>query len=147
MYIDAQNLLSDKQSLISGIGTVVSTNTIDLGANTVDHFNQTVPKDVGKSKFAEFLCQITTACVGVGASIQAQLIESANANLSSPNVIQSTAAIPVASLVAGYQFRLEMPPGIVQRYLGVQYVITGAAITAGAVMAGPVLDKQTTFVG
>jgi hypothetical protein len=50
-----------------------------------------------------------------------------------------------AALIAGYIFAISgrLPPGITQRYLGLQFVIGTATVTAGTVTAGIVLDEQT----
>lgn len=144
---DKENLLSDAQAPTTG--TTVSTNSIDLGtAGTVPGLGGTVPYDVGKGTPVTVLVQVVTTCTSGGSNTtQAQLITSASANLGSPTVIASSEAIPVASLVAGYQFRLSgIPgPGVGARYLGVQYVIATADLTAGAFDAGLVLDKQTNL--
>lgn len=149
---DLQTLMSDKQSIAAAAGTVVCTNAIDLGAaGTIPSGYQsrgTARHDIGASaKPPKLLMQITTTVTSGGsATVQFQLIQSDNADLSSPDVLQSTAAIAYATLVAGYQPRLELPAGITKRYLGVQYVIAVATTTAGNVTAGLVADKQTLNV-
>ena len=147
--LDAQTRLCNNQSIAAAAGTVVSENTIDLaltGAVGTDDAGNTIYSDPGRSPKVELLCQITeTVTSGGAATVQAQLITSAADNLSSPTVIASTAAIALASLVAGYQFRLEIPPGLAQRYLGVQFVIATATTTAGKVTAGIVDVKNTAY--
>lgn len=146
MILDRQLLLSENQDLSQNTGTYVSTNTIDLLATGVipGRLGGLPVSDIGRGNAPELLVQVTeTFTSGTSSTVQAQLITSATDNLGSPTVIASTAAIAHATLVAGYQFRLAVPPGIAQRYLGVQYVIGGAATTAGTVTAGIVLDKQT----
>lgn len=145
MYLDKQTLLSDDQDLSQAAGTYVSTNTIDLGtAGTIPHLGGTPLMDIGRGNEPDLLCQITeTFTSGGAATLTVQLIQSANADLSSPTILQTTPALALATLVAGYQFRLRIPPGISARYLGVQYVIGTATTTAGTVTAGIVLDKQT----
>ena len=51
----------------------------------------------------------------------------------------------LATLIAGYQFRLAVPPGVSKRYLGLRYTVGTAETTAGKVTAGLVIDKQTNF--
>ena len=125
MITDAQLLLSDAQANVRNAGTYVSTNTIDLG----------VARDVGNGErlFVDF--NVDVAFAG-GTSVQFQIITSAAADLSSPTVIDSTAAIVDATLVAGYRVQLPIPPvqGNGQRYLGVQYVGVGTH-SAGSVSA------------
>lgn len=148
MMMDLQNLLSDDQNLAVAIGTHVSTNTIDLGTPGTDNMGNVVAYDVGKGEPLDMLIQVTETFTSAGAAtVTAQIIESASADLSSPTVLSSSAAIALATLAAGYQFRLNsVPAGVSKRYLGVQYVVGTAATTAGKVTAGIVLDKQTTTV-
>ena len=145
MILDKQNLWSDAQSIAAAAGTVVSTNAIDLGAAQTDTLGNTLPRDPGRGGQVEMIATLTeTVTSGGAATVQAQLVSSANADLSSPTVLQSTAALALATLKAGYQFRLALPAGINQRYIGMQYVIGTATTTAGKVTAGIVAAKQTT---
>lgn len=145
MLLDKQTLLSDAQSIAQTAGTYVSTNTIDLGvAGTIPGIGGTPINDIGRQRHLELLVQVVeTVASGGSATVSFQLIQSANADLSSPTVLQQTPAIAYAGLTAGYQARLAVPAGITQRYLGVQYVIATATTTAGKVTAGLVEAKQT----
>lgn len=150
MILDLQNILSDAQSLVQAAGSYLSTNTIDLGANGTTFNGGTPQSDPGKSEL-ELLIQIVTTCTSGGAAtVQVQLVMADDAALTSNlTVLAESAAIGYATLVAGYQFRVgAVLPGVTKRYLGVRYVIGTAAITAGAVTAAVVIDKQTnSFVG
>lgn len=150
MLMDLQNLLSDAQTIAAVASTIVSTNSMDLGtAGTVPGTGPsgvagTVIHDIGRGNTGHLLCQITEAVTSAGAAtVQFQLIMSANADLSSPVVLQETIAIGKATLTAGYMARLEIPPGISSRYLGAQYVIGTATTTAGKVTTAIVMDRQT----
>lgn len=152
MIFDKQTLLSEDQDLAQAAGTYVSTNTIDLSAqDTVPPGFQargTPPYDIGRGgQPPELVIQVTeTFTSGGAATLKAEIIMSANADLSSPTVLQSSAVIALATLVAGYQFRLALPPGISARYLGVQYVIATATTTAGKCTAGLVADRNTLSI-
>lgn len=151
MMLDLQNLLSDSQSIAAAAGTVVCTNAIDLGAaGTIPAGFQArggAPHDIGRAGNQTLLVQIDEAVTSAGAAtVDFQLIMSANSDLSSPTVLQTTGVIGKATLVVGYQARLALPVGISARYLGVQYVIGTAATTAGKATAALVSDKQTTTV-
>ena len=123
MITDAQNRPSFGQSL-AGSGTIVSTDSIDL---------LTANRNVGRSFAMRVVAVLPTALVGA-TSVQAQLITSASSNLSTPTVIASGQAIPVASATLGARI-LDVPiPGTSQRYLGLQYVLVGVA-SAGTVTA------------
>lgn len=78
----------------------------------------------------------TAATSGGSATLQISLGTSDAANLSSPTKVISSAAVPVASLTAGYVlFALRLPPAIYKRYIGVIQTTGVAAFTAGAVHA------------
>lgn len=133
MITDAQNRPSNAQSVV-GTGTIVSTDSIDL---------LTANRNVGRSFPMRMHAVMTTGLTG-GTSIQAQVITSANANLSSPTVIATAPAVTTADAVAGAEI-LDVPiPGTNQRYLGLQYVIVGTT-TVGTVTAHVVAetDNQT----
>lgn len=152
MLLDKQTLLSDSQDLAQAAGTYLSTNSIDLGAaGTMPNGFQsrgTAPHDIGRSPYPpHILVQVDeTFTSGGAATLQVKLITDDAAALGSPTIIHSTEAIALATLVAGYQFRIALPVGIAERYLGVQYVIATATTTAGKVTAALVVDAQTTKV-
>ena len=115
MITDDLTLLSDAQALTSG--TIVSTNSIDLG----------VARDLGAGEQLKIALNVDTTFVG-GTSLIVQFITSAAAALTSPTVIGQSASIVTANLAAGddYVFTVpEIKDGVGQRYFGVQYVITG----------------------
>ncbi|WP_448953068.1 Bbp16 family capsid cement protein [Labrys neptuniae] len=134
MFMDQQLVMSDKQTLTTG--TVVSTNTIDLSQ----------ARDLGiGDQDLELIIQVNTALTG-GTSVQFAYVTSANADLSSPNVIVQTPAIAAASLTAGTEWlRVQIPAlslaSQMQRYIGVQYTIVGT-FGAGTVSAFIVMDRQ-----
>lgn len=130
MITDAQNRPSNGQSLV-GSGTIVSTDSIDL---------LSVNRNPGRAKPIRMVSVLPTALVGATA-IQAQVISSANSNLSSPSVVATGPSVPVASAIAGARI-LDVPlSGVAQRYLGVQYVLTGTA-TAGTVTSVIVAESD-----
>lgn len=141
MLMDAQARPSNGQSVIIGApGTIVSTNSIDL-LSAVDN-----PGRSGMPLRA--IAVLSAALVGAGSSIKAQLISSDNANLSSPTVLADGAVIGVAAAGIGTKL-LDVPlPDTTQRYLGFQYVISGALTTAGAVTSGIVggTDRNSSVI-
>lgn len=152
MLMDQNLMLSDAQSLAQVAGSYLSDKSIDLGSVTqVDSLGNSVISDIGRGIPIEILVQVLTAITSGGsATVQAQLVMADDGPLTSNLVVlQETAAIAVASLVSGYQFRLGgmVPPGISKRYLGVRYVIAVATTTAGTVSATLLAHKQSTFVG
>lgn len=136
MIMDAQARPSNAQAITTG--TQVSTDSIDL-LSSADN-----PGRSGQPLRA--IAVVTTTLTG-GTSVQAQLIGSANSNLSSPTVLASGPVVAEASAVAGAQL-LDVPlPDSNLRYLGFQYVTVGTH-GAGAVTAGIVAgtDRNATTI-
>lgn len=123
MYTDAQNRPSNAQSLV-GTGTIVSTDSIDL---------LTANRNLGRGGPMRMVAHLITALTGATA-VRAEVITSANANLSSPTVVATGPTVAVASATAGAELLDVAMPDTGQRYLGVQYVLTGTA-TGGTVTA------------
>jgi hypothetical protein len=138
--MDAQARPSNGQSVAAAAGTIVSTDSIDLLSASDNPGRSGMP--------LRAIAVMTTALVGAGASIKAQLISSDNANLSSPTVLADGAVIGVAAAGIGTKL-LDVPlPDSTQRYLGFQYVISGATTTGGAVTSGIVggTDRNSTVI-
>lgn len=142
MYMDALNMFSDKQPLTAP-GNVLGTKSIDLGVTGTMWNGDKPHSDPGRAYHGRVLAEVTTAFAG-GTTIQAQLVMADDAALGTNLVVvQETAAVPLASLKAGYVFALDaLPPGIDKRFIGIRYVVAGT-FTAGQVTAGMVWDKDT----
>lgn len=124
MYIDAQNQFSSAQSLVGAAATTVSTNVIDL---------LSAGRNPGRGYPRRILANVGTPFAG-GTSVQAQVIQSASSDMSSPTVLISGPVVAEASLVAGAEI-LDVPiPDVSKRYLAVQYVTLGTH-SAGTVTA------------
>ena len=124
MIMDAQNRPSNAQAITTG--TQVSTDSIDL---------LTASDNPGRSGQPMRAVALVSATLTGGTSVQAQLISSANSNLSSPTVLASGPVVAEAAAVAG-KVLLDVPlPDVGERYLGFQYVTVGTH-GAGAVTAG-----------
>lgn len=134
MYFDANLLLSGSISAanvitgqtVTGTGNVLSTNTIDL----------LQARDMGEGEDLWARFQITTAFAGC-TSVEFQAVQADDAGLTTNlTVVDSSGAIPLAQLVLGARFALNINPRVGktgQRYLGVRYVIVGTA-SAGVVV-------------
>lgn len=129
MYTDAQNRFSNNQAVTTG--TQVSTNTLDLlSANT----------NIGIGAKRQVVAQVTSAFVG-GTSLRAEYIQSAAADLSSPDVLATGPTIAVASLTPGAKLLDVAAPINTKRYVGVRYISVGT-FTAGTVFAGIVAETD-----
>lgn len=134
MITDAQNRPTTVGQVLTGTGTIVSTDSIDLlSAN----------RNVGRAFGMRMFAAITgVSSLAGGTSIQVQIITSANSNLSSPTVIASGPAVPLAQLVAGARL-LDAPiPGTAQRYLGLQFVLSGTFTGNATVQGGVVAETD-----
>lgn len=113
MYLDAQNLLSDAQAFSAD---AASTNTIDLG-------NVTPKRDPFSGEPMAMVIQVDVAADATTGdeTYEFQFIQSANADLSSPdNLVSRT--ISRTDLTAGSLHFISIPPGAVtKRYIGAFY--------------------------
>lgn len=134
MILDKENLFSEDQDLGAAADqAIVSTNIIDLG-------NDDAAVQALNEKGGQLLVQVTEAFAG-GTSVKVGLFSDDDVAFGSPTTVLETAAVATASLVAGYQFKLALPP-INEQYLRLTYTVVGT-MTAGMIVAGIVLDKQT----
>jgi hypothetical protein len=121
MFVDAMLLVSDAQALTV---TAFSTNTIDLG-------NPSVKNRIGSGQPMAAAIQVDVAAdftTGDETYIF-QVVESANANLSTPTIIAQQPVL-AALLKAGAKFAIPIPPGYPRaRYLGMQYTLAGTTPT------------------
>jgi len=123
MITDKLLRVSEDQALTT---TAVSTNTIDLS----------VARDMGEGTTLYMNFAVTEALAN-GTSVTFEVITSASANLGTPTVIGSSAAIVTASLTLGKNIVVTLNPDIAgkgQRYLGARYTIAGT-FNAGKVTA------------
>ena len=123
MITDSLLRVSEDQAVTS---TAVSTNTVDLG----------VARDVGEGTTLYMNFALTEAFAN-GTSITFEVITSASANLGTPTVIGSSAAIVTSALTLGKNIVVTLNPEIAgkgQRYLGARYTVAGT-MNAGKVTA------------
>ena len=123
MITDSLLRVSEDQAVTS---TAYSTNTIDLSA----------ARDVGEGTTLYMNFALTEAFAN-GTNITFEVVTSANANLSSHDVIGSSATIATAALTLGKNIVVRINPDIAgkgKRYLGARYVVTGT-MNAGKVTA------------
>lgn len=142
MILSAQQIFSDDQAITA---TAVSTNVIDLGAaGTPYDAAAALNQDIGKGNKVPILIQVTTAFN----NLTSLTIAIETGSTTSLGTVVISKAVPLASLVAGYQFPVNVLPNeITGRYLGVRYTVTGTAPTAGAITAGITMGVQTNVTG
>lgn len=142
MILDALTLVSNAQAVTA---SAVSANTIDLSQN----------RDIGAG--AEVCFSVTVdENFATATAVEIQVITSAAANLGSPTVIGSTGALAIAQLTAGRKpIEVRIPRAVLlaqpigQRYLGLNYVVTGSNATAGkftaAIYSGDFQDVAKNY--
>lgn len=142
MILSAQQLFSDDQAITASAD---STNVIDLGApGTPYGAAAALNQDIGKGAKIPLLVQVTEAFDNL-TSLEVKLSTGAATTLGTTIASQT---ILLADLVAGKQLNLDfLPNGIVERYLGMEYVVTGTTPTAGKVTAGITMGVQTNVTG
>ena len=123
MITDSLLRVSEDQAVTS---TAYSTNTVDLSA----------ARDVGEGTTLYMNFALTEAFAN-GTNITFEVVTSANANLSSHDVVGSSTTIATAALTLGKNIVVAINPQIAskgKRYLGARYVVTGT-MNAGKVTA------------
>ena len=132
MLIDTRTKFASALALgTSGTGIANVGDVIDLGA---------AASDLGHGTPVYLVINVSTSVDSSadGASVSFILASDAGATPAvdgSASAHITTAAIPEATLVAGYTLALPLPDGAYERYLGLQQNVTGEAVTAGAITA------------
>lgn len=145
MIFSAQQLFSDDQAVTVSAD---SSNVIDLGVpGTPFDAAATLNQDIGKGNPVPLLAQVTTAFTAAGAATLTINV-STGPTTTLGTTIASVGPIAVADLVAGYQAAIQtLPNKIVERYLGVEYVVATGPMTAGNITAGITMGNQTNVTG
>ena len=60
--------------------------------------------------------------------------------------VASTTEIPLASLIAGYDFKINVLPAVSKRYIKLHYNVTGTAPTTGKILAALEAGEDATYV-
>lgn len=132
MILDERGEFCDATALNTGApASFLIGNVIDLSTTT---------RNMGAGEDLYLVIQVTTAVTSAGAAtVQFHLASDAAAAIAvdgSATYHYSSAAIPKATLVAGYTaVAVKISSGTYERYLGVLQTTGTAAVTAGAVNA------------
>ncbi|HIG8619965.1 TPA: Bbp16 family capsid cement protein [Klebsiella michiganensis] len=121
MLLDQQALFSAAQAITA---TAASTNVIDTGSN----------KDVGKYGDIPLLIQVVEGFNNLTSLTVTVQTDDNSAFSSAADVLSMT--IPLASLVLGYKSPVITLPMKMERYIRLNYTVTGTAPTTGKVTAG-----------
>lgn len=142
MIFSAQALFSDDQAITA---TADSTNVIDLGvADTPYGGAAALHQDIGKGAGIPILAQVTEAFNNL-TSLTISISKGATTALGTSVV---SVVVPLADLVVGYQLPIVVLPNqIDERYLGIEYTVTGTAPTTGKITAGITMGVQTNVTG
>ncbi|ARB21543.1 Bbp16 family capsid cement protein [Klebsiella sp. K794] len=128
MLLDQQALFSAAQAITA---TAASTNVIDTGS----------AKDVGKYGDIPLLIQVVEAFNNLTSLTVTVQTDDNSAFSSAADVLTMT--IPLASLVLGYKSPVITLPMKMERYIRLNYTVTGTAPTTGKVTAGITGGVQT----
>lgn len=137
MILDQQTLFSDRQAITA---TAASTNIIDLSPRGIG-----IVRDIGPGKAIPVVVQVVEDFAAAGAATLALTLQvDEDAAFGSPKTVATVAAVPVASLKAGYQLPLDfIPRGTNERYMRLNYTVATGPMTAGRITAGIALGHQT----
>lgn len=130
MITDRELTFSNDQAVTTG--TQVSTDKVDTGVAGIN---------INTNRELQIFVSVTTAFAG-GTNMTVNLVESASSDLSSPTVLATSGAVATASLTAGAVLLRTAVPRTSKRYLGLQFVSTGTAFTAGTIFGGIVRDTD-----
>jgi len=137
MIMDSLSEFCDAVALsTAGTGTYAIGNNLDTGS---------VVRDLGQGQPLFLVITVDTAVTGTSSTVQFQLVSDAQdppAADGTETIHIMTQDFPEASLVAGYTIVHPLPMGDLdyERYLGVQYIVGAAALTAGKINAFLTLD-------
>lgn len=130
MITDKQNTLATEQAVTAAAG---STDYLDLGVAR--------EPGIGGDLFVAITCTEAATAAGA-ATVQFQLQCDDNSSFSSAKTVVQTDAIPKATLVAGYQIFLPIPPGLDERYVRLYFNVATGPLTAGKFSAHIVQGAQ-----
>ncbi|MFA5943187.1 MAG: Bbp16 family capsid cement protein [Candidatus Thermoplasmatota archaeon] len=146
---DKQLIFSDAQDIGLTQQSVLSTYSVDLGAvGTVPGLGGQPLADLMRGNRPRIVAQIVEAVVGTVSTITVEVVCAENAALTTNlRVLDTSLAIAEATLVAGYQFHIDITTKMTaaERYLGLRYTIGTATTTAGTITAWLELNPSDAY--
>lgn len=127
--------------------SAASTNYVDLGALGTPPGHSVAPtRDLGKGTRIPILIQVTETFDALTSLKVAVQTDSSSGFATALTTVLETEAIALATLVAGYQFNIDLiPPKTIQRYLRLYFTVAGGTPTVGKVFATAVEAKQDWY--
>lgn len=120
-FLDALLTLSDAQAL-TGTVAILSTNVLDTG-------NAAVKPDLGVGEPITLQVSFDAALGGTTPGITVEILQSAAADMSSPDVLASSG--PLTPVALGRILQVPFPGGrLTKRYVAARYTMTGTTPTA-----------------
>lgn len=139
MILDNTGILSDSQAITA---TARSTNVIDLGATGTPIGGSALYKDIGRGTEVAVTCNVVEAFNNL-TSLKIALESDDNAAFSSAKEIASrTYLLAEINSTKILTFPAEIPEGADERYLSINYTVTGTAPTTGKITCGVVAGRQ-----
>lgn len=132
MMTDKRSLFSDDQAITA---SAASSDYYDQGAMGVTANGAQLVRKAGVLQDIPLLVQVT-ADFNTLTSLQLIIESDDDSAFGSATAVYTSAAIPLASLVAGYTFHPHVLPVIKERYIRTRYVVVGANPTLGNITAG-----------
>lgn len=132
MYFSQFLTFSENQAITA---TAISEDVLEFPDNdTIPGEAAAYPRDLGLREIP-IVVQVTETFATL-TSLTVTLESSAAAGLTSATTHWTSGAIPVASLIAGYEFKIpHIPRGTMLKYLGLRYTVGGSNATAGKITA------------
>lgn len=131
MFLDQALAVSTNQAVTV---SAASSGVIDLGS----------ARDIGLGTELDFVVEVPlTAFTAAGAAtLEIQVQVATDAVFTAPVIVSRTPAIPVASLVVGFQKFIKVPIDTNLEFVRLFYVVATGPMTAGALSSQIVLGEQ-----
>jgi len=135
MILDERTEFADAVTLPTAVAT----------ANVGDIIDSSVARDLGQRP-VYLVIQVDTAVVGTTSTVQFKLVSDSTSTISTTTATEHyiSAAIPEATLVAGFQMVIPLPgeSPAYERFLAIQTVNAVNVLTAGVINAFLTLDPS-----
>jgi hypothetical protein len=141
MIMDRTLLFSDGQAITA---TAASTNLVDLGATGTPYGGSALVRDIGYGNEVEMVCTVTQTFNNL-TSLTISIQTDDNASFSSATTVWTSPAYTLAQLAVGAKYLLpdQLPAGVNERYVRLNYTVAGTAPSTGKITAGVVAGRQS----